>query len=257
MTMPSSGAGGPCNHCGRTHRCVIRVWHRPQALRTPLQAHCTHHTKSFLCCSCCWRRGPPAKPVLCNACGSRYLVKRSLDGYQPLQTRREGGSKAAAAAAKDSSGSEGSKPVARRAPAPAAGRAAKPKRAAQKRWVLLTAQEQGCVPQAVPLATSTCCRCAQLTRSLLRFAHLCSLESDWSSDVEDSQLSGGSASLSEDTGGSGPAAAAGARRAAAEARRQRSTSPAKAPRLDTSYITSRAQLKVSATGDWNVGVPDK
>ncbi len=53
-----------------------------------------------------------------------------------MQTRREGGSKAAVAAAKDSSGSEGSKGTARRAPAPAAGRTAKPKRAAQKRCVL-------------------------------------------------------------------------------------------------------------------------
>ncbi len=76
---------------------------------------------------------------------------------------------------------------------------------------------------------------------------LCSPDSDWSSDLEDSQLSGGSASLSDDTGGSGPAAAAGARRAAAAARSQRSQrspSPAKVPRLDTSYITSAAQLKV-------------
>ena len=70
------------------------------------------------------------------------------------------------------------------------------------------------------------------------------MDSDWSSDLEDSQLSGGSASLTDDSGGSGPAAAAGARRAAA-ARRQRGESPAKAPRLDTtSYITSQAQLKV-------------
>lgn len=54
--MPSSGIGGPCNHCG------VDV-------------------------SCCWRRGPPLKPVLCNACGSRYLVKKSLEGYIPIQQR--------------------------------------------------------------------------------------------------------------------------------------------------------------------------
>lgn len=48
------GCGGPCNHCGRT-------------------------------CSPCWRKGPPGKPVLCNACGARYLVKRNLDGYMPGQ----------------------------------------------------------------------------------------------------------------------------------------------------------------------------
>ncbi|KAL6780904.1 hypothetical protein ACKKBG_A08950 [Auxenochlorella protothecoides x Auxenochlorella symbiontica] len=54
--MPSSGRGGPCCHCKAT------------------ESHC-------------WRRGPPSKPILCNACGSRYLVKRSLEGYQPLAMR--------------------------------------------------------------------------------------------------------------------------------------------------------------------------
>lgn len=42
-------AGGPCHHCGRVT-------------------------------SPCWRKGPPEKPVLCNACGARFLVKNSLDG---------------------------------------------------------------------------------------------------------------------------------------------------------------------------------
>lgn len=27
----------------------------------------------------CWRRGPTNKPMLCNACGSRWLVKNSLE----------------------------------------------------------------------------------------------------------------------------------------------------------------------------------
>ncbi|KAF8072366.1 hypothetical protein HT031_000025 [Scenedesmus sp. PABB004] len=31
----------------------------------------------------CWRRGPPGKPILCNACGAHYLSKKSLDGYMP------------------------------------------------------------------------------------------------------------------------------------------------------------------------------
>ncbi|PSC72272.1 GATA transcription factor 26-like [Micractinium conductrix] len=94
--MPSSGQGGPCCHCGRTS-------------------------------SCCWRRGPASKPVLCNACGSRYLVKRSLEGYQPLQTRRETAAKAQAEV-----GVKPSSPA--RRVAPAAGRVAKkPKRVVQKR----------------------------------------------------------------------------------------------------------------------------
>ncbi|KAL6759514.1 hypothetical protein V8C86DRAFT_2573770 [Haematococcus lacustris] len=31
----------------------------------------------------CWRRGPAEKPILCNACGTRYLVRGSLEGYMP------------------------------------------------------------------------------------------------------------------------------------------------------------------------------
>ncbi|CAL5214330.1 unnamed protein product [Lathyrus oleraceus] len=30
-----------------------------------------------------WRQGPPNKPVLCNACGSRYRLKGNLDNYFP------------------------------------------------------------------------------------------------------------------------------------------------------------------------------
>uniref|UniRef100_A0A061R989 GATA-type domain-containing protein n=1 Tax=Tetraselmis sp. GSL018 TaxID=582737 RepID=A0A061R989_9CHLO len=48
------GPGGPCDHCFRTN-------------------------------SPCWRKGPPEKPLLCNACGAHYLVKKSLDGYKPGQ----------------------------------------------------------------------------------------------------------------------------------------------------------------------------
>lgn len=44
--------GGPCDHCKRTE--------------SPL-----------------WRKGPDEKPVLCNACGARWLVKRNLEGYVP------------------------------------------------------------------------------------------------------------------------------------------------------------------------------
>lgn len=51
---PRRECGGPCNHCGRTS-------------------------------SPCWRKGPTEKPILCNACGARYLVKRSLEGYMPGQ----------------------------------------------------------------------------------------------------------------------------------------------------------------------------
>ncbi|KAJ6828356.1 GATA transcription factor 26-like [Iris pallida] len=50
------GKHGPCCHCGVTS--------------TPL-----------------WRNGPPDKPVLCNACGSRWRTKGSLTNYTPLHAR--------------------------------------------------------------------------------------------------------------------------------------------------------------------------
>ncbi|GMH09288.1 hypothetical protein Nepgr_011129 [Nepenthes gracilis] len=52
------GKQGPCYHCGVTS--------------TPL-----------------WRNGPPDKPVLCNACGSRWRTKGSLANYTPLHARVE------------------------------------------------------------------------------------------------------------------------------------------------------------------------
>ncbi|XP_010538480.1 PREDICTED: GATA transcription factor 26-like [Tarenaya hassleriana] len=52
------GKQGPCCHCGVTS--------------TPL-----------------WRNGPPEKPVLCNACGSRWRTKGSLANYTPLHARAE------------------------------------------------------------------------------------------------------------------------------------------------------------------------
>lgn len=50
------GKQGPCYHCGVTS--------------TPL-----------------WRNGPPEKPVLCNACGSRWRTKGTLVNYTPLHAR--------------------------------------------------------------------------------------------------------------------------------------------------------------------------
>ncbi|RDX88593.1 GATA transcription factor 26 [Mucuna pruriens] len=52
------GKQGPCYHCG--------------VASTPL-----------------WRNGPPEKPVLCNACGSRWRTKGTLANYTPLHARAE------------------------------------------------------------------------------------------------------------------------------------------------------------------------
>uniref|UniRef100_A0A7N0VMG0 GATA-type domain-containing protein n=1 Tax=Kalanchoe fedtschenkoi TaxID=63787 RepID=A0A7N0VMG0_KALFE len=52
------GKQGPCCHCG--------------VASTPL-----------------WRNGPPDKPVLCNACGSRWRTKGNLTNYAPLHSRAE------------------------------------------------------------------------------------------------------------------------------------------------------------------------
>uniref|UniRef100_A0A5B6ZX47 Uncharacterized protein n=1 Tax=Davidia involucrata TaxID=16924 RepID=A0A5B6ZX47_DAVIN len=52
------GKQGPCHHCGVTS--------------TPL-----------------WRNGPPDKPILCNACGSRWRTKGTLANYTPLHARAE------------------------------------------------------------------------------------------------------------------------------------------------------------------------
>ncbi|XP_010518703.1 PREDICTED: GATA transcription factor 26-like isoform X2 [Tarenaya hassleriana] len=52
------GKQGPCYHCGVTS--------------TPL-----------------WRNGPSEKPVLCNACGSRWRTKGTLANYTPLHARAD------------------------------------------------------------------------------------------------------------------------------------------------------------------------
>ncbi|GLJ39429.1 hypothetical protein SUGI_0805380 [Cryptomeria japonica] len=49
------GKQGPCYHCGIS--------------TTPL-----------------WRNGPPEKPVLCNACGSRWRTKGTLANYMPMHS---------------------------------------------------------------------------------------------------------------------------------------------------------------------------
>ena len=63
--MPVAKRTGPCDHCAATE--------------SPM-----------------WRKGPLESPTLCNACGARFLVKKTLEGYMP---KARGGVPGAPAAA--------------------------------------------------------------------------------------------------------------------------------------------------------------
>ena len=54
-----------------------------------LQIECIIIVKMLLTGTPLWRNGPPEKPVLCNACGSRWRTKGSLVNYTPLHSRAE------------------------------------------------------------------------------------------------------------------------------------------------------------------------
>ena len=102
MTAVSGGAG-PCDHCGRCSTACLAFLHCAHALPCPLQPLLLvlHQRNSLSCAVSCgvhvlvicaecirtdspaWRRGPPGKPHLCNACGVRYLGKGHLNGYMP------------------------------------------------------------------------------------------------------------------------------------------------------------------------------
>lgn len=45
------------------------------------------HDGWFIAGTPLWRNGPPEKPVLCNACGSRWRTKGTLANYTPLHAR--------------------------------------------------------------------------------------------------------------------------------------------------------------------------
>jgi hypothetical protein len=82
------------------------------------------HSPCYCCCGgcCCvscpaespqWRRGPPAKPILCNACGTRYRRTHNLGPPIP-SSGRPGGRQPG------SSSSNGSNAANRKRPAPSA-----------------------------------------------------------------------------------------------------------------------------------------
>lgn len=100
-----------------------------------------------------------------------------------------------------------------------------------------------------PLHTCVCCLASHPPASPLDSCR--SMDSDYSSDLEDSELEGSGLS----TGGDSDSGASQQRERPQRERpqrRQRSASPAKL-KLSTSYITSQAQLKVGAVGCWTGG----
>ncbi|KAI3675909.1 hypothetical protein L1987_85505 [Smallanthus sonchifolius] len=70
---------GPCYHCG--------------IKSTPL-----------------WRNGPPAKPVLCNACGSRWRTRGTLNDYVPKHAMNQNTQMSELPANKDSDQADSSSP---------------------------------------------------------------------------------------------------------------------------------------------------
>lgn len=63
------------------HR-LIEAMMGKSSLRRSCGGPCSH---CYVTVTPCWRKGPPEKPILCNACGARYLVKKTLEGYMPGQ----------------------------------------------------------------------------------------------------------------------------------------------------------------------------
>ncbi|PHT96166.1 GATA transcription factor 26 [Capsicum annuum] len=59
-------------------------FYRKQPLYLPSLNHQNHAADTPL-----WRNGPPEKPILCNACGSRWRTKGTLANYTPLHARAE------------------------------------------------------------------------------------------------------------------------------------------------------------------------
>jgi hypothetical protein len=78
MSEPRSGLHPTARaaHCGGGAAPPARA-RKPRARLVTQGGPCGH-------CACvespCWRKGPPEKPILCNACGARFLVKGNLDG---------------------------------------------------------------------------------------------------------------------------------------------------------------------------------
>ena len=77
------GCGGPCDHCGTCNaRPEANTAAKCTCLTLGLVFDSQHPPLSGRTQSPCWRKGPPEKNTLCNACGARWLVRALL----PLST---------------------------------------------------------------------------------------------------------------------------------------------------------------------------
>ncbi|EMS65191.1 GATA transcription factor 26 [Triticum urartu] len=85
---------GPCGHCGVTNLCFDsacclldeRFSGTSFVLYFLLLMANAADTGTPL-----WRNGPPDKPVLCNACGSRWRIRGTLVNYTPAHRREDTG----------------------------------------------------------------------------------------------------------------------------------------------------------------------
>jgi len=84
----------PCRHSEHgVQAFLVRLLHPAGACRGCLGL--LRRASAACACSACaaragradtplWRNGPPEKPVLCNACGSRWRTRGTLENYMPL-----------------------------------------------------------------------------------------------------------------------------------------------------------------------------
>ncbi|WVZ86600.1 hypothetical protein U9M48_033354 [Paspalum notatum var. saurae] len=94
------GKQGPCRHCGVTKMLCFSLQGTVE-VETLVSGRLIPSCAGSIICfdeflmgnagagTPLWRNGPPDKPVLCNACGSRWRTKGSLANYTPMH-RKDG-----------------------------------------------------------------------------------------------------------------------------------------------------------------------
>ncbi|CAL0311639.1 unnamed protein product [Lupinus luteus] len=93
------GKQGPCYHCGVTSEFLflqlyiyIYIYIYIIIITKTIVRDVLHNILDVFesISTPLWRNGPQEKPVLCNACGSRWRTKGTLANYTPLHARAEG-----------------------------------------------------------------------------------------------------------------------------------------------------------------------